>query len=419
MVVILLAVYAVFAPFDTLLNVTAGGTITKYVGILIILCAAVEVSRKRAIVPPGRDTYAWLAFFTLSLLSVTWAVNVNDSRTYLVTSLSLFALFLAAASVDYTFQDVLIVARSAVAGGTAVAIYALYLLRHATAANIHTTAGITRLYLSLGENVADANHTAAALLLPIALAATFLLSAQSKREKFASAGAIFCMLAALYSSGSRGGVLGLATLLLYFAAKSRWRKPFLAACVSIIAMVVAVPNKILSRFAHDQGFGSGRGGIWHVGLLGFKQHWLYGAGAFNFATVFDKTFLRTNEGIFEAWHRPAHNLILSTAVDLGVIGLVVLGIVLYAQFTTLRNVMGSGRIGDIRVALEASMLALFVVALLVDMVPRKYLWLALIQVTMLRIAARPRTRVMPSHFGGLELARQRSPFAYGMRAKHV
>jgi hypothetical protein len=387
-VVLFIALFALLAPFDGLLNITMAGTITKYVGIAVIALGLLEIIQRQSIVVPGRELYAWGLFIGLSLLSLMWAISRDSSKGYLVTVLSLFLLFAVVCLLPYRRQDFLIISAATVAGGLLLSFYSLYLEFHSSNAVIMQ--GGSRLYLTIPgyDNVADANHVAAAVILPIALAIAFAIRSESRTRRLLYLCSTPVLLMGLWESGSRGGLLGLCALALYCMLRSRARLPFVT--VSLLGAVAffEIPNNtFVLRFIEDRSMGSGRGDLWHVGLTAFREHWLYGAGAANFVDAYDETVTRTSQQLFQSWHRPAHNILMSTAVDLGILGVAALIFVAYEQFRTLRSINITSPLYDFRIALESTLIALATVALFVDVVPRKYVWLIFIEAAVLRIAA--------------------------------
>ncbi len=410
-VVLMLALFAICAPFDTLLNVTPAGTLTRYVGIAVIALGLLEIAQRRAIVLPGREVYAWAAFFGLSSLSILWAINTLDCLSYLTTVFSLLTLLAVVSLIPYQRRDFLTIAAAAIAGGLSLSLYALYVSRHAfSSQNIRVIQGGTRLFLTIPgqDNVADPNHFAASLILPIALAIAFAIRTQSPARRLLCLGAVLILLIGIWETASRGGLAGLCGLMLYFMWRSRARMTFLGISILGAVSLVAIPNRFAKRFVEDHSIASGRGDLWNVGLPAFREHWLFGAGAANFASAYDENLAHASQSVFQNWHRPAHNILLSTAVDLGVVGLLFLAVLACAQWRTLRGITSSSPLFDYRISVEASWFALAIIALFLDMVIFKYVWLTFILAAVLRIASSYQTAATGTRNISISLGRRAS-----------
>ena len=192
-------------------------------------------------------------------------------------------------------------------------------------------------------------------------------------------------------SQSRGAVLAMAVILVYFFVRSRARLRLAAFTIlTLLSAVVLVPGTPLwSRFAEALSTGgAGRTSIWRVGLMAFKSHWLFGAGYGNFADAYDQAFLQTPHQIWtEAeWHRASHSLLIGTSVELGLIGLALLLAAWASQFNMLRNIAPTEPEYPMRVALEAAVIGTFVAALFLDVMIFKYVWLIFMLMALVRNA---------------------------------
>jgi O-antigen ligase len=133
------------------------------------------------------------------------------------------------------------------------------------------------------------------------------------------------------------------------------------------------------RFLHDpegDNSGSGRTLIWHVGLQALKAAWLFGTGIGSFPETYARNFLAAYQPVSQGWHRPAHNVVLGIAVELGIVGLGLLLVAWFRSIRQLRVIPRDSAYYSIRVALEATLLGLFAQALFIDPMWIKYYWLA-------------------------------------------
>lgn len=154
------------------------------------------------------------------------------------------------------------------------------------------------------------------------------------------------------------------------------------------AIVVATSGQSLIRRFGESTItgGAGRADIWHVGFLAFKQHWLFGAGYANFPFAYDGAFIQVPELLYTHWHRASHNILLNTAVELGVIGLIFFVCAWIGQFRLLSIVQRDHRLYPLRLALEGSLIGLFIAGLFADIMAMKYAWLPFILIALTRNA---------------------------------
>jgi hypothetical protein len=81
-VVLALAGYAFLAPFDTLAKTASGATVTKYLGLLIVLLALVEIVRRGHVVKPDRALAAWIVYLCWATMSVLWAISSDEPHLF-------------------------------------------------------------------------------------------------------------------------------------------------------------------------------------------------------------------------------------------------------------------------------------------------------------------------------------------------
>jgi hypothetical protein len=167
------------------------------------------------------------------------------------------------------------------------------------------------------------------------------------------------------------------------------------ASLTILALGISGPGYLARWALAQQNGGAGRVAIWKVGWLAFKQNWLFGAGYGNFPFAYDRAFINVFESFYAEWHRASHNILLNAAVELGVIGLVLLLLAWYGQFRLLRFIPEGDVRYPLRLALEGTLIALFVSGLFADIMIEKYVWLAFMLVVLTRNAA-PVAAAQPS-----------------------
>jgi hypothetical protein len=104
-----------------------------------------------------------------------------------------------------------------------------------------------------------------------------------------------------------------------------------------VTTLIANPG-LPTRFATaEQDGAAGRRDVWHVGLYAFRDHWLLGAGVGNFPNAFDKEYINVYTQYVLGWHWVAHNVPLTMATELGVVGFAIFLVAILKQYLMLRN----------------------------------------------------------------------------------
>jgi O-antigen ligase len=148
----------------------------------------------------------------------------------------------------------------------------------------------------------------------------------------------------------------------------------LVACGGIASLFIpSIWQRASEAFTNG---GAGRLSIWSVGFRALKAHSLTGAGVGNFQDAYDRAYLSVFQSFNAHWHRPAHNLILGTAVELGVVGLIIMLSAWFAHYKTLDTVNKQSPYYNLAVGLQAALIGLFVACQFQDGIYEKYTWLA-------------------------------------------
>lgn len=373
--------YVVLTPFDSILDIPGFGTIEKILGAAAAAALLFYLLRTKKAVEPPRATAYWLVYYLWIAASMFWAIDVGSAQALLPTSLMLFGLYVVVAMVRIDMPKLQLLTRAVVLGGVASAIYGLYMW--------HTGAGIfkDRLFIHTDTSNLNPDHFAASLVLPVGVCLIAVLWSRSFMTKFFSAIFAAIMLGTIGLTGARGPMLGLAAMLIYLLWRDPHRKVLAAFSVGLSAIAVAItgPAYFMARWATaGSSGGAGRVDIWRIGWIAFKQNWLVGAGYGNFPFAYDKAFMQTFEAFYTNWHRASHNILLNTGVELGVVGLVLLLMGWWGQFRLLKNIGAGDSRFPMRLALESSLIGLFVCGMFADIMIWKYVWLAFMMIVLTR-----------------------------------
>jgi O-antigen ligase len=261
--------------------------------------------------------------------------------------------------------------------------------------------------------VVDANFFATSFLLPIAICLSVAFAHRSGWARLLAVGAIFAMLASIFLSGSRGAFISVTLVMLYFVFKTGNRLALLAIAAGIGSSFVLFPT-LLRRWTQAQtnSNGSGRTFIWDVGAraLADQYHWLTGAGLGTFPLAYNKALSSVYQSTFEGWSRPAHNVLIGNAVELGIFGAALLVFAWWRTFRQAANIAPNSGNYPLRLAAEASVLGLFVNALFIDPLLIKYYWLAFMIPFMLHNVEAPhlmrQMRPISGRFSAFRLRRE-------------
>jgi O-antigen ligase len=119
-----------------------------------------------------------------------------------------------------------------------------------------------------------------------------------------------------------------------------------------------------------------RSAIWHQAQMVFAQNPLLGIGAGNFSQAVTTSWMGNTRAI------SAHNLVVSLAVELGLVGTLLFGVVVWQCIRALRKVIGDRGVEPYALELARSLLSslagLFVYGMMHDIDSLKILWLVLI-----------------------------------------
>ena len=383
--------YVVLIPFDNLLSISSWGTLTRLVAICSGLAVAFWAVRKRQMLPLRQPVVLWGVFILWGAATFSWALVISPyAQASLFTLVQLFLLYSVLSLIPVTDRDLNLILLCVIFGALAAAAFGLYLYSHGMA----NYGG--RLYINFGGSSAhplsqeriNPNAFAAALLLPTSLTLMRFLSARRLWEKVAWTSFTLLLLTAIVASGSRGCLLALACIGTFFLWKSRYKMQMVPVVIggAIASLFV---TSIWERFSNALSTGgAGRLSIWMVGLQAFKKYWLLGAGLGNFQDAYNRSYISVYQQINAHWGRPAHNVMLGAAVELGVIGLSIMLFAWFAQYRVISTNDKHNAYYDIAIALQGALVGSFVASFFSDSLYDKYTWLVftVIMLTAGRIA---------------------------------
>ncbi len=359
-----LFVFVALIPIEEAVSIAGVGTLSRWAGIAF---ACVYIVMRFGRLTPGALPIAGWAYIGWAVLSTAWALDSSTTMAQLQTLLQL-------AVIGYLIADVVIHQPSVIRP----------LLWTYSVSAAATAAFGTMLYLvgAAGggrlEAISNQNPAQFATILLPALIFTLYEAMQGRHVVVASVAAALCT-GAIALSGTRSVWLA-ATIVIFLLILPRLgiRRAVLAVGV-LGAMVVAtlqipgVASLVADRTATAASTGgAGRTDIWSVGLQIFGSSPVIGVGYANFPNAFTPAAVRAADvsGIVGTSSGP-HNLVVGTAGELGIVGLLLLG--LFLGPLVLRR--GWGPDANVVQAIVAS---LAINALFIDILGnRKQVWVAI------------------------------------------
>ena len=382
-------IYVVLIPFDNMLKISGAGTLTKMLGILSMMFIIVYAFRRKGLNAPPLTFYVWLAFLIWSLISLFWTVDVANgiSTATSMTSLILMYAVLSVAPVEY--RDLRAICICIVLGGIASSFYGMYLLHDQPVLAMGNDPG--RLMINVDNRTIDANHFANAMLTPIALCLVAILNSRRVRTILGALVALAVLFSGQLMSQSREALLASVVILLVTIAYSKRRVIGLVLAGAIAALVPVLSPQMGQRMADALVTGgAGRTSIWQVAWAAFQQHPFIGWGAGGAVEAYDRGYLSIFQAYNAGWGRPPHNTPLQAAVELGIIGLVLMLVAYFTTFRQFKGIRRGDRLYDLKIAFTAALIALGICSLFIGLETYKYFWVLLCSIAQLRTLARGR-----------------------------
>jgi O-antigen ligase len=304
-----------------------------------------------------------------------WSAVPMYRNELLSANIELFAIFLIAAMIRIGERELWCILGAALAGGTAFAAFGIWIFRNAPS----TVSGSSNERLAIQMNTSsyvNADHFSAALIMPIALGLVAMLHFKGWRKMLCAA-ALLVLFAGAFVSGTRGSFVAIVVMWVYLMIVNRRRIELIAIAGAGLLASIAFPNVWIRFTDPGQGEAGGRYAIWGIAWDAFRQRPLFGIGADQFRIAYSQSYLANAHGtLISRWMQDPHNLIVSNAVELGVVGLVLVLAAWYYQFRIVSAIPRSSPLFDARVAIETGTLGLFINSLSVDLMFYKYLWVA-------------------------------------------
>jgi len=369
-----LGLFAILVPFDQILVLgDSGVTLTwiagAFAGATLILYGMVS-GRFRF---PPHQALCWGLFVLWAAASVVWANDPSASLAHLPTVVSLFAVYIVAASFQITERELSRITLLAIVGGIVAASMVIFQFAH----DIDIEGRAT---LVLGQLQSNPNDLAGSLLLPFSLAIGCGLLRGSRLKRTAMSAALGLITTSIFLLMSRGALIALATIVLVYMFRVGIRKRIFVSILVLAIPLLFIPDLFYQRLAEaPSGRGTGRYDIWLVALQMIKRHTIIGIGLANFTVAYPN--VSGYARVFRYYVHQTHNMYLQVCAELGAVGLVLFLAAIWLQMRAVRSRLAisthSSREHSI-VAIEAGFWGLLVMGMSGDIEWHKAFWFSLI-----------------------------------------
>jgi O-antigen ligase len=390
--------YALLIPFSDLLSIAPGpfGSVSSLLGLLlgVALVAQLITARQGARHIP-LAVPVWLAFLALSGLSIYWSVAARDTAVDFAVLASQVLLFVAVVLTRFDRVTLRRFGTAILLGGVLVVSYGLFHVVFLGGLPVDAGRPGTPRF---GDDLLGANNQAAAMLLPLAIAVGRVL-AEKGRSRLLHTVAALLIVVGVIMTGSRGGLLAtlvvLAVVLWLSAARVSVKVVLAAAAVVVLTVLLVVqPGGFGKRQVEREG-SSGRADIWAVGLYACRLYCLEGAGWGGFPEVYRQELASVPEARIQergATFEP-HNIFILAAVEVGVVGLVLVVLALWVALVSAWRLPAA-----MRGPPAAALLGTIVSSFFLSNLGYKFFWAVLTYVAVcetVAAASRSRTVALP------------------------
>jgi O-antigen ligase len=367
-----LGMFALLVPFDAISVLgegQSGMTLTFVVGgaaTVVLLFFALACNRLT--VPPNAALW-WTLFIGWGVASSFWALDPQQSWERAPTAVALLLMYLVAVSTRITPKEFSWIELCTILGGFAAAVFCAAQFYSGT----FYRGTLMRGSLIAGERQEDPNQFAVTLLLPLALALGRLFSSRNRLEKIWLTIATATIGLGLLLTMSRGAILAISVLLLFFASKLQgsWRT-FLPIGVFLLLSLI-LPESFFDRLRGAfSSRGAGRLDIWIAGLHAAWHNGLLGAGLENFRTAYNE--VAGTSPVFRGFARDAHNTYLGMLVEFGIAGVVCFWLAVRSHLRDAAKVARATQTAFL-LPYQAAGYAMLAAGVSLDIVWRKAFWL--------------------------------------------
>ncbi|MEO8107154.1 MAG: O-antigen ligase family protein [Actinomycetes bacterium] len=383
----LLPAYIVSVPFGSKLSLGLPApfdSLSTPLLILLILTTAYQAAlgvRTRA--PLSATLPTWVLFLGWAALSAQWSVSAQLTTTGVYNLMALVLLFGLLSVVRVDALALRNAQAAIVFSGAAAGLYALAQLLLLGGLPVEGDAGAR-----FGADILGANNTAAALLLPLAIALPRAVSAERRSQRLLNLAAALLVGVAIVLSGSRGGLLAtLVVFVVIFLATPTGRRQlgwFMVVALGALVIVLATnPGGVGSRQT-GHATSSGRSEIWWIAEKACESYCVAGSGWGTFPRVYQEIQPEVPQSrvLVRGTAYEAHNIWIEALIQVGFPGLVLLGAGLVLTFRDIRRLPQRLRAPPL-----AAFLGTMTASMFLSNFEYKFFWLVLMYVVICRSAS--------------------------------
>jgi O-antigen ligase len=364
-----LGVFVILVPFDQVLVLgNSGVTLTwvagAFAGVVLVLYGAAS-GRFKAPPPSG---FYWGMFVLWTLASIVWAIDPAPSLKRFPTVMTLFAVYIVAASFRMTKQELSRIFTLVIVGGAVAASFII--LQFANHIGFEGRASLV-----VGELESNPNTLAIGLLLPFSLALAGVFAEENLFKRTALLSGLALVATGIFLAMSRGALLALTATILVYLFRARPRKRVLIPILILAILLPFLPNLFYQRLKEaPAGRGTGRYDIWLVGLEIVKGYPVIGAGLANFPMAYQQLAGHALVFPHRGYIRDAHNMYLQVCGEMGVIGFGLFVAAICSQLRAVRYASNHG-LRHFGVGIEAACWGQLAAGLSADIAWTKPFWL--------------------------------------------
>ncbi|MBW3665415.1 MAG: O-antigen ligase family protein [Actinobacteria bacterium] len=374
-----LSLYAGSVPFGSAVRVpglAAGGvgTLSSFLGFVAIGAFLLQLAggwRRTPRLDPALPV--WVMLLGVGVLSYLWSIAPAQTLDDLLVLAALVALYAVAVLTPAGGRERDLLEVGIVAGGVIVGMLALVDL--ATGSFAAGRSGRFGLAGGGAGGEADPNITAAALMLPLAIALGRAVRERWPAQWWWLAVSVLVSVG-LLSTGSRGGLLGgltVVVVLVYVFRRTGAGLRLAAAAIVVLTVAGAVaPDATMERLLTRRG-STGRTAIWAVAARECPTYCWIGSGWGTFPEVHQRALLSDPAAQGNQLRFESHSVWIGTLIEAGLPGLVLL---IVGLALTVRSVRALPR--NLRAPPLAGLAGLILTNSFLGTIEFKYFWLVLL-----------------------------------------
>ncbi|MDH5422053.1 MAG: O-antigen ligase family protein [Acidimicrobiia bacterium] len=374
-----LAAYLAVLPFGSAIALPIGlprafSTVSSLLGVLVGgLYVWRWISERPGLRIPSMSVPFWVLYFAWAVATSVWTIKARVTTNNLMVLGVLVGLFVVIVLTPITRDELREVRAWIAAGGGLTGLYALALAASGTLTL--TGAGVARFEITGagGGEGGDPNITAAALIMPIAVALWEGLNPDRPRRSrivfLASAGLAGV---AVLLTASRGGILSIViVVLITLLSQRRGLGSMILIGLMVLPAALLVPATFQERV--DNTGTTGRTAIWKLAIESCPEYCPIGSGFGTFADVHEVAFLETQGATGTKIRYQAHSIWFESLIEVGVLGFALLVAAIYVTVRDLWRLPVRDRQGAF-----AGLAALLFANTFLSNLTFKYFWLGLI-----------------------------------------